>query len=80
MIKALQLLELKTYGCNITDRNFADIMKIFEIEKITLYQMKKFMSWHILIKSKSISMCVNSCIAFTASFSNLTECPICYQS
>jgi len=79
MIKALQLLELKTHGCNITDRNFADIMNIFEVEDITLYQMKKFLSRHIPIKSRPVSMCTNSCIAFTSNFSDLTECPICQQ-
>ena len=80
MIQGLRLLELKACGSNISDQDYAKIMKIFGQETITLYQAKKFMKRKVPIKAISVDMCVNSCIAFTLDFSNLTNCPICNES
>lgn len=79
MIKGLRLLELKAQGRNISDQDYSNIMKIFEQETITLYQAKKFITKRVPIKAILVDMCINSCIAFTSTFSDLTQCPICNE-
>jgi hypothetical protein len=75
---ALRLLKVKV-KCNLTDEAFQETMIAFNnnSEPISLHKVKKKLKSIVNIKPIWEDMCPNSCCAYTGSYNNLINCPIC---
>src|SRR6266536_1140021 len=79
IIDGLKLLYLKSLY-NFTESAYDDIMKIFIIERISLYKVKKYLKEVTGLVPVFYDMCENSCICYTGQYEFYQTCPMCLST
>ena len=78
MIQGLCLLHTKVLH-SISDVAFNKILDNVN-SNLTIYKLKKKINSIIPFEPQRYDTCKNSCIAFTSSYENLVNCPICDEN
>lgn len=76
IIEGLKLLHLKSLY-NFTESAYDDILKIFTVNNISLYKVKKYLKEITGLIPVFYDMCENSCICYTGKYESCRICPIC---
>jgi hypothetical protein len=76
IIEGLKLLHLKSLY-NFTESAYNDILKIFTVNNISLYKVKKYLKEITGLNPVFYHMCENSCICYTGKYESYKICPIC---
>ena len=76
IIEGLKLLHLKSLY-NFTESAYNDILKIFTINNISLYKVKKYLKEITGLIPVFYDMCENSCICYTGKYESYKICLIC---
>ncbi|CAB5189613.1 unnamed protein product [Rhizophagus irregularis] len=76
LIKGLRLLKIKD-KYNIPEAAFNEILKVFEISKVSLFKLRKLLGNIVPLEPTLVNCCINSCVAFTGEFINEDHCPYC---
>src|SRR6266536_4533272 len=79
IIDRFKLLYLKSLY-NFTESAYDDIMKIFIIERISLYKVKKYLKKETGLVPVFYDMCENSCICYTGQYEFYQTCPMCLST
>src|SRR6266498_3575481 len=79
IIDGLKLLYLKSLY-NFTESAYDDIMKIFIIERISLYKVKKYLKEVTGLVPVFYDMCENSYICYTGQYEFYQTCPMCLST
>ena len=79
IIEGLRLLHLKSLY-NFTEGAYEDIMKIFTIDNLSLFKVKKYLKNITELEPTFYDMCENSCICYTGIYVSYQNCPTCESS
>ena len=80
LLKLFNFCTLKLKILQISNVIYAQTLKIFCYQSISLYCAKKKIRQWVDLEEKFVDMCVNSCEAFTEKKSEATSCSICKEN
>ncbi len=78
LIKGLRLLRIKDRH-HFSEAAFNEILEVLEIPGVTFYRLRQLLRNLVPLEPTLINCCINSCVAFTGTFTNEDHCPVCKE-